>query len=199
MDDADDQSRCTGSQNSNSHTINDDATIIRCLSQDRQEQLHPTRLLSLGNELEHDHDDNNPQIGNQLKHHHRAACALNATRRQSRCGLKMVKDVRHDCKMRYGYSLTFDPSGENNKTRGIPPKSPPSIDFDGNGMPRAATSIWYTLTVERDQRHREEMMDMYAAANDDADDDDAEDDNDDDDDDDDDMPALVTRDHLYCQ
>mmetsp|Transcript_10812 Transcript_10812/g.12532 ORF Transcript_10812/g.12532 Transcript_10812/m.12532 type:complete len:170 (-) Transcript_10812:236-745(-) len=70
MDDADDQSRCTGSRNNNSHTINDDATIIRCLSQDRQEQLHPTRLLSLGNELEHDHDDNNPQIGNELEHLH---------------------------------------------------------------------------------------------------------------------------------
>mmetsp|Transcript_19840 Transcript_19840/g.22501 ORF Transcript_19840/g.22501 Transcript_19840/m.22501 type:complete len:138 (-) Transcript_19840:270-683(-) len=84
MDDADDQSRCTGSRNNNSHTINDDATIIRCLSQDRQEQLHPTQLLLPGNELEHHHHDNNPQIGNQLKHHHRAACALNATRRQSR-------------------------------------------------------------------------------------------------------------------
>ena len=40
----------------------DDATTRRCLSQDRQEQLHPTQLLLLGNELEHDHDDNNPQI-----------------------------------------------------------------------------------------------------------------------------------------
>ena len=62
MDNADDQSRCTGSRNNNSHTINDDATTRRCLSQDRQEQLHPTQLLLLGNELEHDHDDNNPQI-----------------------------------------------------------------------------------------------------------------------------------------
>ena len=38
--------------------------------------------------------------------------------------------------MRFGRSLDFDKSGENNLTRGIAPQMYPSIEFDANGHPR---------------------------------------------------------------
>ena len=47
----------------------------------------------------------------------------------------MVKSTIKECRMRFGRALKFDSSGENNITRGIPPRQISGIEFDKNGQP----------------------------------------------------------------
>ena len=51
-------------------------------------------------------------------------------------GTPMVRVHQHTCRMGYGNKLTFDSSGENNLTRGIPPRKEPCLNFDTNGQPK---------------------------------------------------------------
>ena len=54
----------------------------------------------------------------------------------SKNGKEMVKNLIRECRMRFGEELKYDPSGEKNITRGIPPQRNPAIAFDKNGQPR---------------------------------------------------------------
>ena len=51
-------------------------------------------------------------------------------------GTAMVRVHQHTCRMGFGDKLTFDSSGENNLTRGIPPRQDSCIEFDKNGQPK---------------------------------------------------------------
>ena len=63
--------------------------------------------------------------------------AVNAEDRfQAQNGTSMVRVHQHSCRMGYGDKLTFDSSGENNLTRGIPPRKNPCLSFDKNGQPK---------------------------------------------------------------
>ncbi|KAL7537702.1 hypothetical protein ACHAXR_008006, partial [Thalassiosira sp. AJA248-18] len=51
-------------------------------------------------------------------------------------GEMMFKSKFYDCRMGFGEKLPYDHSGENNFTRGIPPRIKPNIKFDDNGQPK---------------------------------------------------------------
>ena len=51
-------------------------------------------------------------------------------------GKEYVYEEVKDCRMHFGTELEFDPSGENDRTRGQPPLSEGKITFDKNGIPR---------------------------------------------------------------
>ena len=51
-------------------------------------------------------------------------------------GIIRVKETVSDCRMGFGKALAFDPSGENNRTRGKKFQLRPGIEFDGNGFPK---------------------------------------------------------------
>ena len=51
-------------------------------------------------------------------------------------GIVRVKETFLDCRMGFGKALTYDTSGENNRTRGKKFEPHSSIDFDGNGFPK---------------------------------------------------------------
>jgi hypothetical protein len=51
-------------------------------------------------------------------------------------GIVRVKESYLDCRMGFGKALTYDPSGENNRTRGKEFQLQPSIEFDVNGFPK---------------------------------------------------------------
>ena len=51
-------------------------------------------------------------------------------------GVVRVKEKVLKCRMGFGKALTYDPSGENNRTRGKEFQLQPSIEFDVNGFPK---------------------------------------------------------------
>ena len=51
-------------------------------------------------------------------------------------GSVLVVVRKHECRMKFGTKLAFDPSGENNFTRGIKPFKLCQIIFDDNQQPK---------------------------------------------------------------
>ena len=64
-------------------------------------------------------------------------------------GVEMVKIMCQECRMGFGDQLKFDPSGENNLTRGKPPARTPDIEIDKNGQPRVVPRRNHPRTTQK--------------------------------------------------